>query len=490
MKNTIRILGIIILTAAIFGFIASCSGAGAGGNTDKTGTINTGEQNNTSANEPLVFESIVNGEVLQIIISREPINRSLARSSITPKNGDYYEIIHGNKVISKGIISSVSAADKDGWSEIVFTPSSDSPCGNKESFTGTVNPGDVVDSSGVRNGGKLTIPQLPYEGGVLTGIEADQKVISLMEMVQIPGGTLEVWEYDEVTDSDIKVLLTVNNFKMGKYEVTQEQYQAVMGVNPSGFSSNPEAGEIQGKRPVENVSWYDAIIFCNKLSIKEGLQPAYRINGSTNPANWGEPPFFDYSGTLERILTEITINGAGIIYSLVDGDQDGIKKRLDAIEIVNSSNGYRLPTWMQWGYAAGSADSLISYNLNEFNDYAWFQPNSNGKTHQVGLKLPNAFGLYDMYGNVGEWLWERDFNFFSGNIGGGSNNSPPPQLPQLIYSGQLSDGGEIVGTFTGGDWKHITTFTGGGIFRYGFSFTGVYEANSRRNSTGFRVVLP
>jgi len=72
---------------------------------------------------------------------------------------------------------------------------------------------------------------------------------------------------------------------MGKYQVTQEQYTAVMGTNPSDFNSNPATGEVQGRRPVEQVSWYDALVFCNKLSMMEGLSPAYRINNSTDPAN-------------------------------------------------------------------------------------------------------------------------------------------------------------------------------------------------------------
>lgn len=93
----------------------------------------------------------------------------------------------------------------------------------------------------------------------------------------------------------------INAYQIAKHEVTQELYTAVMGENPSYFKDNPADGEVQEKRPVENVSWYDAIYFCNKLSIIMGLTPAYSVNGETDPEKWGYTPHkgesmdFDYS---------------------------------------------------------------------------------------------------------------------------------------------------------------------------------------------------
>jgi len=198
--------------------------------------------------------------------------------------------------------------------------------------------------------------------GVCTTCGYDNTPMFPMQMVDIPSGTL-TWP---------NATITLSAFKMGKYEVTQEQYEAVIGINPSDFSSNPAAGETQGKRPVERVNWERALVFCNKLSILEGLTPAYSINESTNPDEWGTPNW-------------------------------------NAVTVVSGSTGYRLPTEAQWEYAcrAGSTtDWYFGDDESELVNYAWYDANSNSRTHQVGLKLPNAFGLYDMHGNVMEWCWD------------------------------------------------------------------------------------
>ncbi|MDR2898505.1 MAG: InlB B-repeat-containing protein, partial [Spirochaetaceae bacterium] len=105
-------------------------------------------------------------------------------------------------------------------------------------------------------------------------------------------GSPEGEQFHDDNEIQHEVTLT-KGFYMGEYEITQAQYESVMLYNPStynGPSYPPADGEDQGKRPVEQVRWYDAIVFCNTLSMKENLTPAYSIGGSTDPADWGTVP--------------------------------------------------------------------------------------------------------------------------------------------------------------------------------------------------------
>ena len=156
-----------------------------------------------------------------------------------------------------------------------------------------------------------------------------------------------------------KVTIT-RPFLMSRTEVTQELYEAVMGSNPS---------HVRGATlPVEKVSWYDAVEFCNALSRKEGLKPCY-------------------SGTGTKIVCDF------------------------------SANGYRLPTEAEWEYAArgGKQSDFHTGNITHpgktpldpaLDRAGWYEGNAGRKTHPVGQKEANAFGLHDMHGNVAEWCWD------------------------------------------------------------------------------------
>jgi len=264
---------------------------------------------------------------------------------------------------------------------------------------------------------------------------------SNMAMVFVGGGTFTMlngwWTNRTMT-------ATLSNFYIGKYEVTQEQYQTIMGVNPSGFSSSPDTGETQGKRPVEKVGWYDAVEFCNKLSEAKGLTKVYTISSRT-PAS-GYP-----------------ITGLGISVDL-------------------NANGYRLPTEAEWLYAARGGRSSIGYNYagsNTAGDVAWIGANSNSKTHEVGKKTANELGIYDMSGNVAELCENGPLE--TGREGAYVN----PDRGGIPSFGYMSQGASI----RGGTYAGTAPILYGTNSNYVQSSSGQYQdyAGSIRDSFGFRV---
>ena len=259
-----------------------------------------------------------------------------------------------------------------------------------------------------------------------------------MQMVSIPAGTFQMGSVSGGYDDELPVRqVTLSAFKMGKYQVTQEQYREVMGVNPSYFgyfSSSPAAGEVQGKRPVETVTWFDAIEFCNKLSVKEGLTPVYTIT--------------------VRISTAGSITSATVTANW-------------------ENNGYRLPTEAQWEYACRATGTTTDWTFgndqNQLTNYAWYDANANSMTHQVGKKTENAWGLHDMHGNVGEWCWD----WYNSSYYGENDNTNNPMGP-------------VAGSYRvlrGGDWICSAELTRSASRHF-------YSPDVRFNSFGFRVVRP
>jgi formylglycine-generating enzyme required for sulfatase activity len=200
-------------------------------------------------------------------------------------------------------------------------------------------------------------------------------------------------------------------FYLGIHEVTQDQYRAVMGDNPSWFKRSDDL-------PVESVAWLDAILFCNKLSEREKRTPLYRIDG-----------------------TEVILVGG---------------------------SGYRLPTEAEWEYACRAKSTTLypfGDEAGKLGEHAWYSDNSKSKTHPVGQKLPNAWGLYDMLGNVWEWCADRyDEKYYAS-----SPPADPPGAPRASLR-----------VFRGGSWDDFPWYCRPAPRNW-------YSPVNRDNNVGFRV---
>jgi formylglycine-generating enzyme required for sulfatase activity len=179
-------------------------------------------------------------------------------------------------------------------------------------------------------------------------------------MKPITGGTFQMGSNNGDTDEQPVHTVTVSSFYMDSTEVTQADYQTLLGVNPSMYMNNNGA--------VSCCSWCDAVLYCNARSKRNGKDTVY-------------------------------------YYTSIIGTT-GIHCRLNDIVIDLSKNGYRLATEAEWEYACRAGTTTEYYwgddSLNA-DSYAWCYENPTIMTHDVALKLPNSFGLYDMSGNVSEW---------------------------------------------------------------------------------------
>ena len=299
---------------------------------------------------------------------------------------------------------------------------------------------EVVDGEAAHTFGDWTTTKEPTEAAV----GSKEQVCSVCnykktaEIEKIPTGFVLIKAGTFKMGSN-EVTIT-KNFYMSKYEVTQGEYEDYCSYGGSSPSSTKGDGN---NYPAYFVSWYDALVYCNKRSIAENLTPCYSMNEETDPTKWGTVP----------TSSDSTWNGV----------------------VCNwGANGYRLPTEAEWEYAARAGDNTVdtliysgTNDVNKLGEYAWYSSNSSSKTHEVGTKKANAFGLYEMRGNVFEWCWNWKTSSYDTNTEGGSDPT-----------GALSGSDRVL---RGGSWTNNS------------DSCSVYNRNGnipekQANTIGFRVV--
>ena len=233
---------------------------------------------------------------------------------------------------------------------------------------------------------KISVSEAVEAGDLESGLDAQATTL-----VYVEGGSFMMGSDDYDSDEDEQPIheVSVSSFYIGKYQVTQEEWQDVMRNDPSDFEGD--------MLPVDTIDWYDAIEYCNKRSIKEGLKPCYSGFGDNITCDW-------------------------------------------------TANGYRLPTEAEWEYAARGGKKSKGYiysGSNDLDEVAWYYDNSGDETHPVGEKKANELGIYGMSGNVWEWCWDwYDENYYQ---------QSPKQDPRGPSSGDYR-------VLRGGSWDYYDDY--------------------------------
>jgi len=389
-----------------------------------------------AADVDVVFSSVVQagGAANSATTTSLTLNFSVDPSSLTASNitvtGATAGALTGSGTTRNLVISGITVADGAIVSVSVASPAGFAVTGSPK--TAVVYKAPTGPTPGVGDYTSANIGTLKY----------------------VPAGS---FQRDGIT-ADISTINTA--FHMSQYEITRAQFFAIMGTDPSNATYSSGTTD-----PVQNITWYHAITFCNKLSIKEGLTRVYDVTGFADDAAWTALSFASIPTTSNATWDVVSANW--------------------------SANGYRLPTKMEWMWAAmgatGTGTNTTAYlkafagstGSNAIGDYAVFgySGSETGKTttrrsNPVGGKLPNELGLYDMSGNVWEWNWDWYAGYIAGTLVSDAVDGSG--------RGAASGASRFI---SGGSWYNIASYCLMGYWTSNYPYTQYYF-------NGFRVVRP